>query len=339
MTTRYIHIGSAKCASKSLQQGFFAAHPELAHLGMGSARGMTSWPDDEVQRVVEVDIRFKKDLVYDADAVAAVLAPRLAAADKKAGVKATGISFENLSCTMTYDVDLTAKARRLRDLFGAGAKIVFIVRDQRAMIRSHYAEYLASGANIGFVEFVNYMIVTQFRSLFSDLLYHRVYALYADLFGAENVFLYPLEWQKEAGHPLVAGLCDHLGIAPAAEELPRLNPSLTGKELHLLSLVNARMQHNFGADQTRITHAGRLTNYLKQELDSGQLMETFLDTQLLNAAYTIAKQFGEQVCPAPLAMAFTDWHNRYIEDYFGADNRALAKVLGPDFEKLGYPGL
>ncbi|MHA1114057.1 MAG: hypothetical protein ACTSRY_06075, partial [Alphaproteobacteria bacterium] len=81
-----------------------------------------------------------------------------------------------------------------------------------------------------------------------------------------------------------------------------------------------------------------LTNYLKHELDSGQLMETFLDTQLLNAAYNIAKQFGEQVCPAPVAMEFSDWHTRYIDDYFGEDNRALEKVLGPDFKKLGYPG-
>lgn len=339
MTGKYIHIGSAKCASKSLQQGFFSKHPDLMHLGMGTSAGMTTWPDDDLQRVVEVDIRYKKELIYDAAAVQAVFQPKFAAAASSQSVKRVGLSFENLSCTMTYDVDVPVKARRLHDVFGADTKIIFIIRNQFDFIKSFYAEYLASGADVDFTEFVNYMIVTQFRSVISDMLYHRVYAVYAELFGAENLFVYPLEWLKDPGLALIPRLCEFLEIAPFAPDLPKLNPSLDGRQLHLISLVNKRMQHNFGSDQMRITHGNRLTNYLKHEFDSGQLMDTFLDMQLLNSAYGIAQNFGEKVCPTPLAMEYSDWHRDYLGTYFAEDNRAMGDLLGADLAALGYPGL
>ena len=85
---KYIHIGQPKCASTSLQNSFFSNHPEVFHLGSGF-NGITGrYIGRDVARVVEVDLRFKKEFLWHPDAVREVFDRYFEAAAATPGCRA-----------------------------------------------------------------------------------------------------------------------------------------------------------------------------------------------------------------------------------------------------------
>lgn len=340
MIGTYLHIGGPKCASKSLQQGFFHPHPQLYHLGMGSANGMVTWPHSDMQRVVEVDIRLKRDFAYHPDQVKAVIARHREAAERAGGdVRMLGVSYENLSCTLPHDVDLTTKAIRLFDVFGAESKIVFVFRNQISLIKSVYAELLCAGLKKSFVEYVDHLIETQYRSALVDMQFDSLVQLYAHLFGAERIFATPLETVLSDSAAYTGSLADFLGVDRSGAGLPNLNQSLTPQQLTVMRRLNDKTNHDLGGSQADLMFGFRQENYFREELGRGLSLDAVIDQQLIAFNYRLASEIGKAPGLAPLPMDLREDQRRFLDDYFRAENQRLAERLGLDLRAMGYPGM
>lgn len=340
MIGTYLHIGGPKCASKSLQQGFFHPHPQLHHLGMGSANGMVTWPHSDVQRVIEVDVRLKRDFAYDPAPVKAIISRHRQLAERAGGdVRMMGVSYENLSCTMAYDVDLTTKARRLFDAFGPETKIVYVFRNQLSLLKSTYAETLCAGLKKDFTEYVDYLIDTQFQSTLIDMKFASVIELYSNLFGAGNIIATPLEAILPDSAAYANGLAEFLGVTPLGASLPKLNPALSPQQLAVMRRLNDKTNHDFGGTHADLLFAFRQANYFKEELGRGLPLDAVLDQQLISFSYNLASQVGAAAGIAPLPMDLRDDQRRFLDDYFRADNQRLAELTGLDLKAMNYPGM
>ena len=109
---KYVHIGFPKSASTSLQNFYFPNHEDIHHLGNGFQGKGNAYIDEDVEMVCEVDVRLKKQFLYDANLSRARLKPHIAEA-KKLGAKAVGISSEFFSFALANEVDTAEKAKRL----------------------------------------------------------------------------------------------------------------------------------------------------------------------------------------------------------------------------------
>ena len=297
---------------------------------------MTTWTASDMQRIIEVDIRLKRDFAYDPASVAAVLATHSEAASRMPGIRSLGISYENLSLTLPGDVDLPVKARRLHDLFGDGTRIIFLYRNQLTMIRSLYAEFLCSGMRRDFTGFVDHLIETRFQSILLDMLFDKVIGLYGALFGEANILAVPLEVAMEDTPRYLGKVCDFLGLESWTEPLPRLNESLSPQQLTVMRQLNEKTSHNLGATPVDYLHGHRQQNYFLQERGMELPFSATLDLQILNSNYRMATQLGKSAAIPPIATAYRDDQRDSLAQFFGPDNRLLAARQGIDLAAHGY---
>jgi hypothetical protein len=300
---------------------------------------MVTWPHSDMQRVVEVDIRLKRDFAYDPEPVKAVVARHREAAQRAGGdIRMLGVSYENLSCTLPHDVDLTTKAIRLFDVFGGDSRIVFVFRNQIAMIKSIYAELLCAGLKKNFVDYVDHLIETQYRSALVDMRYDSVVQLYAHLFGAERILATPLELVLADSAAYTSGLADFLGVDRPGAALPSLNQSLSPQQLTVMRRLNDKTNHDLGGTHADLMFGFRQENYFREELGRGLSLDAVIDQQLIAFNYRLASQIGQAPGLAPLPMDLREDQRRFLDDYFRADNQRLAQRLDLDLGALGYPG-
>lgn len=306
---------------------------------MGSPSGMATWTQADAQRIIEVDIRLKRDFAYDPEPVRAVVARHREAAGRADGVRMFGISYENLSCTMPHDVDLTTKAVRLADAFGQDAKIIFLFRSQAAMLKSTYAELLCAGLKRSFTDYVDSLIETQYASSLIDMKFASVIDLYVGLFGPENIIATPLELAMSDTAAYLAGLSAFLGVDAPAGGLPNLNASLSPQQLTVMRRLNDKTNHDFGGTYADLMFAFRQENYFREELGRGLSLDAVIDQQLIAFNYRLASQIGQAAAILPLPMELRPDQARFLDDYYRADNRCLADMAGVDLQALNYPGM
>jgi hypothetical protein len=261
---RYIHIGFPKCASTTLQLDFFGKHPQLLHLGVGYNKDSVYWEkhiDRDVTNALEMELRYKKDLVYDAERVKKVFQKYFDIADKDSNVSAVGISSEHLSYTFTTDIDVTQKAERLLDIFGPDTKIIIFIREQNDFIKSMYAEYIRCGYIHTFDVYLEYTYALQDLNFLSDLLYYNIYKLYSDLFGAHNIYITPFERLKDDPKNIQKELCNFLGIGFTDLPFDQENKALPIKALEFTRQINNRRRHFLGNPIWDGSFNHRLTSY------------------------------------------------------------------------------
>jgi hypothetical protein len=104
-----------------------------------------------------------------------------------------GFSREFFTFKFSTDIDVAAKAERLRLAFPQEASVLLVVREQASIIRSMYKEFIRNGYARTFSEFAQWLYEQKDRNFVSCLKYDRVYEKYSDLFGAKNVHLSPFE--------------------------------------------------------------------------------------------------------------------------------------------------
>jgi hypothetical protein len=86
-------------------------------------------------------------------------------------------------------------AQRLAEAF-PHARVLIVIREQRAMILSMYLQYISDGGNLSLCRFLNpaepsILRRPGFRFDYFD--YDQLYNCYADVFGQENILLLPYE--------------------------------------------------------------------------------------------------------------------------------------------------
>lgn len=257
MKTRFVHIGYPKNLSSTLQADFFNKHPDLLFLGI---KGGTSidYIDDEVELAMETYLLYAKDFKYEEkkQKIRQVFENWFKKAEKKRGVKAVGLSLELLCFSFSSDhIDVTTKAKRLREIFGNKTKIIMIIRQQWDLLRSLYRECVKIGYAQTFMAFIDYAYKYQDRNFLYDFCYDKTYDLYVDLFGKENMLVLPIESVRDRKGKLieangkleiVSKLSDFLGVDYYSGGLGHYNAPLSKKGLVQKRRLNAITPHDLG---------------------------------------------------------------------------------------------
>ncbi len=338
MATRYIHIGYPKNLSTALQRGFFEPHPQLLHLGIGIGSNV-DYIDAHISRICENDLIYAKDFYYSRRQKENKrhFENWFAKAENDSEKRAVGISLELLSFSFTPDMrDVTTKAKRVAELFEGDAKIIAIIRSQEALFRSLYRESVRLGYPGSYQQFAESAWLMQDRNFLSDFCYDRMYELYAQHFGRDNLLFLPIEEVRAANGELVKNgdrllliekVAHFLGVDYLQHELPRQNDPLTDAVLIEKRELNARVRHEIGNDLLgrganfhRIKH--HITDVLGWPWD-----EKFIHRDVIHKRQTIA--WAEQLAGnAKVDYTLPDMLRQKLAQFYGESNRRFQKISG-----------
>jgi hypothetical protein len=269
---RYIHIGYPKSASTALQKGYLGRHNQLLHLGCGNPVKKDYWDDHgyisaEVNKVMEIDLRFKNSFSYNAAEVKSVFDHYFKIADEDENIHAVGISNENFSFNWHGGIDVSEKAKRLYDIFGKGTKIVMILRNQKTLIESLYKENIRFGYAGTFDDFLNYMWNYKDRNFTYEFCFQNVIKTYEELFGANNIEILFFEDLKNDKEAFVKSFSKAIGAEYYTLNMDKeYNKQLDLKELSIKRMLNAKYPHTFGKGKYETVDTHRYVPYFTEEL-------------------------------------------------------------------------
>ena len=271
---KYIHIGYPKNLSTALQRNFFEKHPQLMHLGVGCGSNV-DYITDDVSLVFEHYITYARTLPYKKkrDILKKVIDNTLNKALINPEFKAVGISLELLSFSFTTDyVDTIEKAERLYDLFNGDAQIIIIIRNQIDLLKSLYKESIKLGYSGTYADYIEYAFLFQDRNFATDFCYDDVYDIYSNLFGRENIHVYPIEMMRnkdgslrtlDSGEVLLFKKINEIFDCDYHDfDKDFYNESMSLNVLEAKRLLNKKYQHDLGNELwSKSTNFHRVKNY------------------------------------------------------------------------------
>lgn len=232
------------------------------------------------------------------------------------------VSNERLSGhPMSNGIDRSWICNRLHETLPQ-ARVLMVVREQRAMILSNYMQYLKYGGPRsieGFLAPENDARAPALDPGYWD--YDRLALTYIRRFGRENVLVLPFEMLRQDPQGFVARICSFAGVAPLQQALPathRENASqnyLTCTALRLFSPLIRSSRGNgfapalFGRRVGQAVHLG-LQKYL---------------------GLLVPRALNERVKRRLLARAAAA-----VGTAYQASNRRLEELTGLDLRPYGY---
>ncbi|MFP4560165.1 MAG: hypothetical protein ACLFRB_03960 [Thiohalorhabdus sp.] len=334
-----IHIGIPKTVTTSLQKDFFAKHPEVLYLGVGSD-GEIGYADTETERIFEHLLLYARAEVFEKERDLARKKIR-EHADRAAGAgkKALVLSLEWLSFRFTPDMaDTRTLARRLREIFGPGTTVFALLRRQDHLLQSLYNEYVKHGLPMGWGEFLEYIYKFRERNFFPDLCYDQLVESYARVFGESNLRIGFLEEYRERdgslktterGYELTGAIAGLLGISDKSPALEHHNPSLSSQVLAHKLALNRSVRHDFGnlLFEHATLHRQRTAHGRDRELLD---LDIYRDVRKKRMLIQEAQARARVIAPAPSGTRMeTDtplYH--WLMARLGEANAALAARLG-----------
>lgn len=218
-----IHIGMFKAGSTSLQENVFSRHSQILNI----------WKPT-YEEILRQAINLEENELPRQDIESFIRSRREQASNENKVLVASNEQIIGLPT-------ITLAATRLKE-FIPDAKILMVVREQRALIRSYYmyqcrrlSGYFGvpkkyEGLPVDFKDFFEWHIpadmnesqhkTQKFLQLAWRLKYAKTIALYEDLFGRENVEVLPIEKMRAAPAAFARRLGDFMQID--AGELERL---------------------------------------------------------------------------------------------------------------------
>ena len=331
---KYIHIGFPKCASTALQTHYFSKLDNVFHLGSSGGGTVAPYVHEKVRIAIEVELRMAKDFVYQREVVNQVFDSCFSHAEFE-GYSACGMSSESMAFTMHHDVDITQKALRLKAAFGDNTSIIIVVRKQPDLLRSLYREYVISGISLRFEAFINAIYANRMRSVFHDLEYAKVYRLYSNLFGAENVYVVPFELLEFDPQQVISCLDRAVGVKSGMEEIPQENTGLSDVVIEKMRQLNAKTRHNMGKSVLEPVNNFRYKEYYGPF--KGLIYEAQLEEETINRHIKVANEMSTLGRAEKVDYSCDpDVYDEMLKVY-GLSNKELASLTGLDFAALGYP--
>jgi Sulfotransferase family len=211
-----VHVGLARTGTTWLQKHIFANSPHLFTPADPSLPPM--------ERAKQLGRRLCKDggerLVNELDFDIAAFRRECDAILVPAGQRAV-ISSERLSgSVLSGGFDRAILARRIKAVFPE-ARILLVIREQRALLMSMYIQYLKYGGWHTIRDFVDPPSDGRLPCFApSYLMYDRLIGLYQETFGKENVLVLPYELFASAIEDYVGAICAFIGI-PELPAFPR----------------------------------------------------------------------------------------------------------------------
>ncbi len=259
---------------------------------------------------------------------------------KDLGFKASGISNEMLAFSPPDHIDTSTKASRLRDLFGKETRIIIVIREQFSLLKSLYKEFVRQGIPQTWLEFLRYLVMFQDRSFLYDLLYDKTFSRYSELFGAENILIFPIEdhlsltgtlTQDSNGIALTEKISHFLGVRHISLDLNHHNPSLSDEHTEQKRRRNLKHPYDFGRDFFTAPFIHRLQPYLLEdtglEIEHDFYRDVRIKRQSLEQSEEIIDEpFVDFSIPADLQYQ--------LETMFAASNLSLCRLA--NINPTGY---
>ena len=287
------HIGYHKTGTSWLQQVFFPGHAAFVPL-----IATQPWDDPLMRALVAVSERS-----FDPQRARALLDAKLAEASLVAGQVAV-VSAERLSGhPFSGGHDSFAIARRLQAV-APQARVIALVREQRAMIRSVYKQMVAEGFTLSLDE---WMGMRPWKGTcgfdWSYYEYDKLVQHYQSLFGSERTLFLPHERLRREPALFLSELCAFCGV-PNQEvgSEQQVNSSLGAAGTALLRRLNRFRRSELNPDPVLVLPA-RLTDNFRGVL---RKMEKWFDVDDIQLDAALERQ---------------------IVDYYRPANRRLAELL------------
>lgn len=333
--TRYIHIGYPKCASTALQTHLFSKHTGLHHLGASSGGTNAQYINNDILIEIEVSLRIEKDAVFQLANARRIFDQQFALAAQKRKL-AVGISSESLSFTMHHDIDPSQKAKRLLDIFGRDTRIIMIIRDQLALLKSLYREYVLGGLHLTFGDFAASIYYNQARSCLFDLNFANTQRLYADLFGKENVLIIAFENLRDSATESLARIQNHIRIPVEIDNLPMENTREDERLLEAARRLNCVTRPNHARSVVEPIGSFRYPDYFKDKL--GVQVPSFVldDQHYIEKIRDLANPKLIPYAIPPLSYEIEPVIQDKMESLFKKWNSEFVQINDLDLGALGY---
>jgi hypothetical protein len=305
-----IHIGYQKTGTSWMQRFLFPAEAEAGFASVS-------------KRNVRRQFIFTHPLDFSAETARELLMPQIDEARRRGGVPV--VSTERLSGSPHAGrYDAKDIAERLRAVF-AEARILIVVREQRAMIGSVYRQYVRWGGSLPPERYLHPTKQGDIRLPAFEIAafaYDRLVRLYVDLFGPESVLVLPFEMLTADPVGFVARIAEFAGAPADRERFESLpferarNVAATHNELALRRLLN-RLGADDRVNPTPVVHGPRAADWAQR--NAGRL------------APFLPRAFGERF-ERRVEVTIAE----LVGDRFAGSNAALSELSGFDLARYGY---
>ncbi len=239
-TVQLLHPGMPKAASTWLQNVFFAGHPQLAVLG----------PEDRHEDLARRFVAAVERLVLGSDLqdTAAVVAELAALALERAAAapaaRVVGLSHEALAGAWPAPRNVGFVARTLGGAF-PDAKVLIVVREQRAALVSGWREFVRMGGTLSFPRFlwdpavggdpVEHPLAT---AVLGTATYAPLVAAWRAATSPRRVKVLPMELLQRDPATFARALCAFLGVDEWQPPPQHANVQLSEPSLAVLRRLN-----------------------------------------------------------------------------------------------------
>jgi hypothetical protein len=313
MDSVLVHIGYHKAASTWLQREFFTDQTGYRWLKKRPRR-------HPVRRLV-----LDRPLAFDAVGIRSAFDPLLEDA-ARAGVVPV-VSFERLSghpFSGGFDVDLIAG--RILEVFPE-ARVLIVVREQRAIIASTYKQYVQAGGACSLGAFLDPPRSRGARVPWFDwryFEYHHLVEGYNRLFGRERVLTVPVELLVRDGRGFVERIAEFGGHVVSDDVLGRLRYGRrSNKARSAPTIAVVRRLNRFGK-RTEVNPSliveSRLAARLSSWLQRTEVLDNWLTRRVATRSTSRLDSFVEQ----------------WAGDRYAESNRRLTELIDLDLAALGW---
>jgi Sulfotransferase family len=312
-----VHVGLARTGTTWLQKHVFANSPHLFTPADPSLPPM--------ERAKQLGRRLCKDgqerLVNELDFDIAAFRQDCEAIRVPAGQRAV-ISSERLSgSVLSGGFDRAIISRRIKAVF-PNARILLVIREQRALLMSMYIQYLKYGGWHPIGDFVDPPSDGRLPCFApSYLMYDRLISLYQETFGTANVLVLPYEKFATATPDYVGEICAFAGI-PELPAFP-LNRVENARRRNVSSYALKRIAYRFRSSSAN----GFAPSVLPKRVRAATLqgMRALID---LVVPQTLEKRFSERLR--------SDLDRALPPGFYAESNRRAAELTALPLARYGY---
>lgn len=296
-----VHIGVGKTGTTTLQRNLFARHKGILSVGRPYA-------NDEFKGAIE---SLRED--DEADHEPSALAHLCGMAVSEAKTRAIVLSDE----TLVHPVHQSVIATRLYTVL-PDAHILITIRNQYDLIASYWAAHGRNlkdvpppyrGKTVTFDDWFAFEAEAK-RSFFLRLDFHRLYQIYAEIFGSDRVHV--MTFEELAGKPLrfAHALAALLGVDEREMS-------------ELIMAPPAKTRPSEASTKYRTLRARMLPKVAFSQIPGGAAVRRAIH-RFIEAG-------------APPKVVLTPAQREIIRERFGPGNEALAATIGVDHVSLHYP--
>lgn len=311
----FIHIGCPKTASTTLQNNLFARHPEIASIGK-------PYDSRESELATQIyQLITKDDQTFDFDRCQRALEEEKERKTSHGGIKATMLSEEKIYVSPAFE----RTAVRLKKLFPS-AKIVITIRNQLDLIVSWYCQGCYDGrywrwagipndygdSYVSLDQFLDFTFSSHDPNVSEVFHFYNKAMVFSEVFGRENVFVFPIEKLKLEPALFVEELSEGLGIdSELAFELTK------GKAENKRNTGNLSF-YRFNskiAPLRKVPIMGSILNHAQFEQISRRLIYKFAQHEI----------------------SLSDHWRKKLTELYSKENRRVSAEFDLELSEFGYP--